>query len=101
MAEHDHTEARERMGTGAEALAEQDAAAAAAGTLYRVRRSYDGAYLRGIYSPVGDGYAVLRWVPRGIRCEASAWPYRQAGQIATAMIALAGDAGIEIEPVAG
>ena len=64
--------------------------------LMRVRRISDGAYLYG--QPCGGaGDVSLAWW-EGVRM-ARAWPRPQAERIATAMIALTGEHGIEIEPV--
>ena len=69
--------------------------------MYRVRRIVDGKYLRvaHVMEPVGDGAVVVRWTDE--LPLASVWTMHQAATLASAMIVIGGDRGIEIEPVNG
>jgi len=67
--------------------------------MYRVRRIVDGKYLR-VWSTAGSpGDTIARW-SRDV-ASASVWPQHHAAAVASAMIVIGGDYGIEIEPVNG
>ena len=64
--------------------------------MFRVRRIRDGLYLFKDFTVVKNT-VYLRWH----ESMAGEWTREQAAHIASAMIALTGDHGIEIEPVEG
>jgi hypothetical protein len=65
--------------------------------MYRVRRIVDGKYLR-VWTTAGSpGDTIARW-SRDVAA-ASVWTMHQAATLASAMIVIGGDPGIEIDPV--
>jgi len=64
--------------------------------MWRVRRANDGRYLFKDFT-ASKNSVDLRWHVS----MTNAWTREQAAHIASAMIALTGDHGIEIEPVEG
>lgn len=69
--------------------------------MYRVRRITDGCYLHAIIDAEAGNGGLLVWAREEQRCNfTSQWKVAAAGMIGNGMIALTGDHGIEIEPVA-
>lgn len=64
----------------------------------RVRRVRDGKYLA--YVEVKEEWAALQWVTMTVAGPSGVYERHMAQKLASAVIALQGDSGIEIEPVA-
>jgi hypothetical protein len=79
-----------KIGTGAEALAREEAAQDPDEPC-RVRRVFDGKYLE--WDDTGATASLYTFV------SASVFPRARAAAIANAMIVLTGEHGIEVEPV--